>query len=108
LNLDFFCLNYGFHLQEDILIHYENNTPFLTISPLVRHIEVSHWGNIAVEETLDIHHTGAKLKGSFSRFEYQREQSGLSSVKAFKVIFPFNIGFENIAVYANDFVFCFF
>jgi len=74
--------------QEDILIHYENNTPFLTISPLVRHIEVSHWGNIAVEETLDIHHTGAKLKGSFSRFEYQREQSGLSSVKAFKTLLP--------------------
>nr|CAG4634736.1 EOG090X04O4 [Alona affinis] len=46
--------------------------------------KVSHWGNIAVEETLDVYHTGAKLKGSFSRFEYQRESSGVSSVKSFK------------------------
>ena len=52
---------------------------------MIRTIEVSHWGNIAVEETIDMYHTGAKLKGSFSRFEYQREQSGVSSVKGFKV-----------------------
>lgn len=69
------------------MVHFENNSPFLSVSPLVRHIEVSHWGNIAVEETLDIYHTGAKLKGSFSRFEYQRESSGVSSVKSFKVIY---------------------
>ena len=52
---------------------------------MLRHIEVSHWGNIAIEETIDVYHNGAKLKGSFSRFEYQREQSGVSSVKSFKV-----------------------
>lgn len=66
-------------------MHFENSSPFLSVSNLVRHIEVSHWGNIAVEETLDVYHSGAKLKGSFSRFEYQREQSGSSSVKSFKV-----------------------
>merc|ERR1711928_71505 len=73
---------------DDIVIHFENNSPFLSVAPLVRHIEVSHWGNIAVEETIDMYHTGAKLKGSFSRFEYQREQSGVSSVKAFKTLLP--------------------
>nr|CAG4640798.1 EOG090X04O4 [Eulimnadia texana] len=73
---------------EDITIHYENNSPFLTLSSLTRHIEVSHWGNVAVEETVDMYHSGAKLKGSFSRFEYQREQSGVSSVKNFKTVLP--------------------
>jgi len=73
---------------ENVVIHFENNSPFLSIAPLNRHIEVSHWGNIAVEETIDMYHTGAKLKGSFSRFEYQREQSGISSVKAFKTLLP--------------------
>ncbi len=68
-------------LQEEVVVHYENNAPFLAVSTLLRHIEVSHWGNIAVEETIDAYHGGAKLKGSFSRFEYQREQSGVSSVK---------------------------
>lgn len=74
--------------EEDIVIHFENNAPFLSVANLLRHIEVSHWGNIAVEETLDVYHGGAKLKGSFSRFEYQREHSGVSSVKSFKTILP--------------------
>ncbi|XP_071441704.1 dolichyl-diphosphooligosaccharide--protein glycosyltransferase subunit 1 [Hetaerina americana] len=70
-------------------IHYENNSPFLVITKLERTVEVSHWGNIAVEEVFNLYHTGAVLKGSFSRYEYQREsQSGLSSVKSFKTLLP--------------------
>lgn len=53
-----------------------------------RLIEISHWGNIAVEETLDIEHSGAKLKGPFSRYDYQRNQDGASSVKSFKTVLP--------------------
>lgn len=53
---------------------------------MTRVIEVSHWGNIAVEETVDLKHTGAVLKGPFSRYDYQRQpDSGISSVKSFKV-----------------------
>uniref|UniRef100_A0A8C1C2L6 Dolichyl-diphosphooligosaccharide--protein glycosyltransferase subunit 1 n=2 Tax=Cyprinus carpio TaxID=7962 RepID=A0A8C1C2L6_CYPCA len=75
--------------QDDMKIHYENNTPFLTISSITRTIEVSHWGNIAVEETIDLRHTGAYLKGPFSRYDYQRQSdSGISSVKSFKTILP--------------------
>lgn len=73
----------------EIEIHYENNSPFLIASKLERKIEVSHWGNIAVEEEITLEHTGAKLKGPFSRYDYQREpESGLSSVKSFKTILP--------------------
>lgn len=75
--------------QDTMKIHYENNTPFLTISSITRTIEVSHWGNIAVEETIDLRHTGAVLKGAFSRYDYQRQSdSGISSVKSFKTILP--------------------
>jgi len=49
---------------------------------------VSHWGNIAVEETIDLYHAGAKLKGPFSRFDYMRKQGGSSSVKSFKTLLP--------------------
>lgn len=71
-------------------MHYENNSPFLTITSMTRVIEVSHWGNIAVEETVDLKHTGAVLKGPFSRYDYQRQpDSGISSVKSFKVDFFF-------------------
>lgn len=73
-------------LQDPMKIHFENNAPFLTISSIIRTIEVSHWGNIAVEETIDLRHTGAVLKGPFSRYDYQRQSdSGISSVKSFKV-----------------------
>lgn len=72
--------------QDTMKIHFENNSPFLTISSIIRTIEVSHWGNIAVEETIDLRHTGAVLKGPFSRYDYQRQSdSGISSVKSFKV-----------------------
>jgi oligosaccharyltransferase complex subunit alpha (ribophorin I) len=72
-------------LQAPLKVHEENNSPFLTVTNLERLVEVSHWGNIAVEEHVDLRHSGAILKGPFSRFDYQRSQDGVSSVKSFKV-----------------------
>uniref|UniRef100_UPI00398F1C7A dolichyl-diphosphooligosaccharide--protein glycosyltransferase subunit 1 n=1 Tax=Pristiophorus japonicus TaxID=55135 RepID=UPI00398F1C7A len=75
--------------QDPLRVHYENNNPFLAIVGMTRLIEVSHWGNIAVEETIDLKHCGAVLKGPFSRYDYQRQpDSGISSVKSFKTILP--------------------
>lgn len=74
--------------QSELSVHFENNSPFLTVNNLQRTIEVSHWGNIAVEETVDMYHSGAKLKGSFSRFDYMRRQGGQSAVKSFKTLLP--------------------
>ncbi|XP_027719628.1 dolichyl-diphosphooligosaccharide--protein glycosyltransferase subunit 1 [Vombatus ursinus] len=75
--------------QDSFKVHYENNSPFLTITSMTRVIEVSHWGNIAVEETVDLKHTGAVLKGPFSRYDYQRQaDSGISSIRSFKTILP--------------------
>jgi oligosaccharyltransferase complex subunit alpha (ribophorin I) len=72
-----------------VTLHFENPSPFLTILSVDRLIEVSHWGNIAVEETLVVKHTGARLKGSFSRYDFQRNpQSGISSVKSYKTLLP--------------------
>ena len=33
--------------------------------------QVSHWGNVAFEEFFEVQHAGAKLKGGFSRFDFQ-------------------------------------
>ena len=54
-----------------IKVHYVNNAPFATFTQVLKEIEVSHWGNVAVEEQIDMAHTGAKLKGGFSRLDYQ-------------------------------------
>ncbi|XP_016845577.1 dolichyl-diphosphooligosaccharide--protein glycosyltransferase subunit 1 [Nasonia vitripennis] len=74
---------------EELNVHFENNNKFLTVTRLERAIEVSHWGNIAIEETIDLLHTGALLKGSFSRYEYAREsKSGQPSIQSFDTVLP--------------------
>lgn len=74
---------------EELVVHFENNNKFLTVTKLERTIEISHWGNIAVEEHIDLLHTGALLKGSFSRYEYAREsKSGQASIQSFDTILP--------------------
>ncbi|KYM97708.1 PREDICTED: dolichyl-diphosphooligosaccharide--protein glycosyltransferase subunit 1 [Cyphomyrmex costatus] len=74
---------------EEMTVHFENNNKFLTVTRLERILEISHWGNIAVEEHIDLLHTGALLKGSFSRYEYAREsKSGQASIQSFDTILP--------------------
>lgn len=74
--------------QSELSVHFESSAPFLVVNSLQRAIEVSHWGNVAVEETVDLYHTGAKLKGAFSRFDYMRKQGGSASVKSIKTLLP--------------------
>lgn len=37
-----------------------------------REIEVSHWGNVAVEEVIRARNSGTPLQGEFSRLDYYR------------------------------------
>ncbi|XP_063394811.1 dolichyl-diphosphooligosaccharide--protein glycosyltransferase subunit 1 [Cydia fagiglandana] len=75
--------------DKELSIHYKNNSPFLTVRRVERLIEVSHWGNIAVEEVIEIEHTGAQLKGPFSRYDYQQDHhSGPASVRSYKTFLP--------------------
>ncbi|KAI6243605.1 Dolichyl-diphosphooligosaccharide--protein glycosyltransferase subunit 1 [Aphelenchoides fujianensis] len=62
--------------EKPITVHYENNAPFVVITSLHRWIEVSHWGNIAVEDTVEIVHRGARLRGEFSRLDFQMDRRG--------------------------------
>lgn len=55
---------------EKVRVHFKNHAPFMTVTNLVRELEVSMWGRVSVEEVYDLEHTGAKLKGGFSRYEY--------------------------------------
>lgn len=50
--------------KHEMRIHFENNSPFVVVNEMTRWVEVSHWGNIAVEETYHMTHEGAKLKVS--------------------------------------------
>lgn len=59
-----------------LAIHFVNNSPFATFNTLSKDIEVSQWGNVAVQDNYVLTHTGAKLRGSFIRFDYERSHSG--------------------------------
>ena len=37
-------------MDDRMHVHFENNSPFLHATRLVREVEVSHWGNVYVEE----------------------------------------------------------
>uniref|UniRef100_A0A0X3PUL8 Dolichyl-diphosphooligosaccharide--protein glycosyltransferase subunit 1 n=2 Tax=Schistocephalus solidus TaxID=70667 RepID=A0A0X3PUL8_SCHSO len=68
--------------------NYENGSPFLAITSLKRTIEISLWGNVAVEDRVDIFHYGAALRGAFSRLDYQRGIGHHASVPALKSVLP--------------------
>ena len=50
-------------LQEESNEHFENKNKFLTVTRLERVIEISHWGNITIEEIIVLLHTEVLLKG---------------------------------------------
>jgi len=58
-------LSSRFHLQ------YDANFYFPVAKLVEREIEISHWGNVAVEEYYDVLNDGAKLKGEWSRLDHQ-------------------------------------
>lgn len=76
--------------REPLTIHYENNTPFVSVVHLSRTVELSPWArSVNVVNEVKVEHIGAKLKGPFSRFEYQRDHSnGVSSVRNFAAELP--------------------
>ena len=43
---------------------------------MTREVEVSHWGQVWLEDMYTLQHTGAKLKGGFSRFDYTESSYG--------------------------------
>jgi oligosaccharyltransferase complex subunit alpha (ribophorin I) len=75
--------------SDELSVHYENNAAFVTFTSMIKEIEVSHWGNIAVEDHYDLQNTGAVLKGTFSRYEYQRVGGkGGASFRSIQAMLP--------------------
>lgn len=60
--------------ESELSVHFEYNMYILKAPTVVREIQVSHWGNVHVEEFWDLTNAGAKLKGHFSRLDFQRNR----------------------------------
>lgn len=61
-------------------IHFVNEVPLITVNRLVREVEVSHWGNVAIEDYMFVTNDGPELSSGFSRLDYQLTQSPPKSV----------------------------
>ncbi|KAI0638058.1 oligosaccharyl transferase alpha subunit [Trametes polyzona] len=60
--------------QKQISVHYTYDLPVLEVKSLKRAVEISHWGaNLNVDNTMVFHNAGPRLKGHFSRLEYQTQ-----------------------------------
>jgi len=72
------------------IVHFEDNQPFAVVKELVREIEISHWGNVQITENYHLFHGGARIKGGFSRIEYQARPNvrGASSFKSLVARLP--------------------
>jgi oligosaccharyltransferase complex subunit alpha (ribophorin I) len=84
---------------------------FCFVFQVHREIEVSHWGNVAVEEHYSAEHRGAKLKGVFSRYEYQlNPNSGVSAIRFLEMWLPRDIvytpGSEHDVWYRDEIGMC--
>ena len=67
-----------------------NNFPFCNFEKASKHIEVSHWGNIAIEESYLIRNNGAKLVGEYGRVDYNQytNDAGKSALKDLNAEYP--------------------
>eukprot|EP00741_Cyanophora_paradoxa_P015731 tig00020904_g15187.t1 len=71
-------------------LHFEHTRPFAVATLLQKDLEVSHWGNLAVEEHYLLRHAGAAHKGYFSRYDYQRNPmgAGVASIRSIVSVLP--------------------
>ncbi|OQR94994.1 dolichyl-diphosphooligosaccharide-protein glycosyltransferase subunit [Achlya hypogyna] len=83
---------------KSLVVHFKNHAPFMTMTTLVKEIEVSLWGRVSTEEVVDLAHTGAVLKGGFSRFDYSMVQAQSASFRQLTAVLPKDV----LNVYYRD------
>lgn len=73
-----------------LFVHYENNSPFIQLTSVVREVEVSQASGVTMEESYTLKHGGAKLKGGFSRrdYQYNPKMFGASSFNSVTAYLP--------------------
>jgi len=65
--------------------------PYLILAAANRQIEISHWGNIAIEEWFDLRNIGASLLGEYSRIDSDQSKYGQNCVDTLKARLPYYI-----------------
>lgn len=73
--------NVAANSQRSLTVHYQTSSSMLLITQLKRTVQVSPWsGKVHFEDWIDVLHSGAALKDSFSRYEYQKDPTDAPAV----------------------------
>lgn len=67
-----------------VILHFKAEKPFVTMKTMVKEIEISQWGNVAIEEHYIVQNTAATLKGSFSRLDYSKPSFAKNNAVSFE------------------------
>lgn len=75
---------------EFLRVHYVYPFPIPVFTEATRTIEISHWGNINVEEYFKIFNEASAIKGEFSRVDYNmyNPNDGKHAIKNFETQLP--------------------
>lgn len=76
----------------DIKIHFINNNYLPYFSLVQKSVEVSHWGNIAIDTFHVLYNDGAQLLGEFGRVNYNKynERLGRNAIKQLNAELPYH------------------
>ena len=71
-------------------VHFEHSAPLPYFTKVERRIEVSHWGNVAIDEFYSLVNHAAKLKGEFDRLDYtsRNRASAMNALERLDAVLP--------------------
>lgn len=74
--------------SQELSVHFAHGGRFVTFEGVNREVEVSMWGNVAVEELFDLRNDAARLSKGFSRVDMQMKRMQTGVVESFKAELP--------------------
>lgn len=80
--------------NQKLKLQFDSSQVYTQFTLVEREIELSHWGNVAVEEHFDLKNVGAKLKGGFSRLDHSRGNF-IQDVKSFLPASAFGVYYRD-------------
>ena len=83
-----------------ITLLFEYTDPLLILTEASKSLTVSHWGNILVDEYFAMENIGSKLKGEFSRVDFEYYRKGENCLKQISARYPWYIQ----SMYFNDYI----
>lgn len=85
---------------EIIMMHFDYADPLLILTEAERVINLSHWGNIHVDDHFFLRNAGAKVAGEWSRVDFDKSKYGQNCLTAISAEMPWYIQ----GLYVNDFI----